>query len=99
MKPAQGWSSWKTHCCLVLALAAGCTPARPHVREAILADKGSPMRNEGVADNYLVGCPDVLEITVQSQPDLSGRKTIGIDGRIAMGNLGQLRVEKRTVPE
>jgi protein involved in polysaccharide export with SLBB domain len=41
----------------------------------------------------------VLELVVADRPELSGRREIGADGRIDLGDYGKLRVEGRTTPE
>ncbi len=66
--------------------------------QALLNNPGAEARNRHVAECYLVHCPDVLEVTVAGRPDLSGRRVIGPDGRIDLGE-GRLRVEGRTLPE
>jgi protein involved in polysaccharide export with SLBB domain len=66
---------------------------RPQVDRALLADGGMASRNEGVAASYAVGCPDVLQLAVDARPDLTGRKEIGPDGCIDLGQSGRLRVE------
>jgi protein involved in polysaccharide export with SLBB domain len=53
----------------------------------------------GVPDQYLLGCPDVVEVKVIGRPDLGGCHTIGADGRIALGPLGRVRVEGLPVAE
>jgi len=70
-----------------------------HVEQNLMADKRTTTREGGAAESYAVGCPDVLEIMVLNRPDLSGRFTVGPDGRIELELLGRPRVEGRTVPE
>jgi protein involved in polysaccharide export with SLBB domain len=64
-----------------------------------MADRGQTERGTGVADNYRVCCPDVIEITVVGRPDLTVRDAIGPDGRVDLGSLGHPRVEGRTPAE
>jgi polysaccharide biosynthesis/export protein len=84
---------------LVLGLLGGCAWGRPHLDEALLAEAGRADRNQGVADHYLVGCPDVLDVTAQGHPDWSGPHTVKADGRIGLGRLGRVRVEGLAAPE
>ncbi len=84
---------------LLLVLAAGCAADRSHVDRALRADKGTAARSQGIAELYTVHCPDVLQVTVADRPDLSGRQTIGPDGRIDLGSAGRPRVEGRTIAE
>jgi polysaccharide biosynthesis/export protein len=87
-------------CLLPLAfLSAGCAAARPHLDRALLAEQGTAARSEGVAAAYRAGCPDVLEVTVAAHAELTGRRTIGPDGRIDLGPYGRPHVEGLTVDE
>lgn len=84
---------------VALCLLAGCAHNKPHVDQAVKADRGGPVRNEGVAEQYAVRCPDVLEITVAGRPDLSARAAVGPDGRLDREDLGRPRVEGQTAEE
>src|SRR5947209_19293237 len=78
---------------LLLWLAVGCAAQKPHLDQALLAEKGTAGRNEGVIEQYRVSCPDVLEVTIELRPELTGKRVIGTDGCIALGPVGRLRVE------
>jgi protein involved in polysaccharide export with SLBB domain len=84
---------------VALCLLTGCAGTRPHVDQAVKADHDGPVRNEGVAEQYLVRCPDVLEIAVDSRPDLQGRAAIDAEGRLDLANLGRPRVEGQTAAD
>jgi protein involved in polysaccharide export with SLBB domain len=84
---------------LTLLCLAGCASDRAHVDRSLMADRSTTTRNEGVAEHYAVGCPDVLEVSVPDRPELSGRHTVGPDGRIGLEALGRPRVEGHTPPE
>jgi protein involved in polysaccharide export with SLBB domain len=87
---------------LVLALAAalaGCATDRASIEKNLMADRHSARRSAGVAENYRVACPDVLEVRVADRPELSATYVIGSNGRIDVGDYGALRVEGRTLPE
>jgi polysaccharide biosynthesis/export protein len=86
---------------LVLSLVStsGCVTSNPHVDRSLMADRGAAARNAGVAERYLIGCPDMLEVGVVGRPERSRRCLVGPDGRIDLGDLGRPRVEGRTVPE
>lgn len=107
MEAGKGWSSGRSMAWhrargaagLFLCLLAGCCLGRPHLDRALLADSGREERNLGVAERYLVACPDVLDVAVAGRPELSGRHTVQADGQIVLGPLGRLRVEGLTVPE
>jgi protein involved in polysaccharide export with SLBB domain len=84
---------------VVLCLLTGCAHTRPAVDQAVKADRGGPVRNEGVAGQYVVRCPDVLAVSVDGRPDLGGSAAVGADGRLNLENLGRPRVEGRTATE
>jgi protein involved in polysaccharide export with SLBB domain len=67
--------------------------------QAVKADQGGPVRNQGVAEQYLVRCPDVLDIDISARPELNGRAAIGPDGRLDRDDLGGPRVEGQTCAE
>jgi protein involved in polysaccharide export with SLBB domain len=84
---------------VALCLLAGCAHDRPAVDQAVKADRGGPARNEGVAEQYVVRCPDVLTVSVDGRPDLGGRAAVGADGRLDLASLGRPRVEGQTAAE
>jgi polysaccharide export outer membrane protein len=104
MKTGKRWSPWKARTAvLLLALPAllhapGCAKDRAIVEKNLMAQLSSE-RNEGVAERYRAGCPDVLEILVPQRPEFSGRHVIGPDGRIDLGEYGKLHIEGKTTPE
>ena len=64
-----------------------------------MADKFTTTRNEGVVEHYLISCPDVIEFAVAGRPHFSGKFTVGLDGRINLGEYGKPRVEGHTIPD
>jgi protein involved in polysaccharide export with SLBB domain len=94
-------ASWKLAATLglVLCLLTGCAVGRPHLDEALLADSGTALRNQGMTQHYRVGCPDVLEVRVAGRSELGGRYTVKADGRIDLGGFGRVRVEGLAVPD
>jgi protein involved in polysaccharide export with SLBB domain len=64
-----------------------------------MAQRDTTPRDAGVADHYVVGCPDALELVLTDHPELNGRYTVGADGRINLGALHRPRVDGHTVPE
>ena len=86
--------------CLWVALTSGCTGLRPHVDQALWENRLTQRQPRGGADEYRVGCPDVLTVTVADIADWQRRSIpIGVDGRIELGNAGRLRVEGQTASE
>src|SRR6516165_5532027 len=84
---------------LCLLLLAGCALTRSNLDQALMSEKGSQVRNENVAECYLVHCPDVLALRVTNRRDLTGTRTVGPDGRIDLGPYGRLRVQGRSTAE
>jgi len=84
---------------LLLSLLAGCATAQPHIEQALKADSRPTGTSAGAVESYHARCPDVLEVTVDGRPDLSGRKEIGPDGRIDLGSPGRARVEGLSAPD
>src|SRR5438270_12627408 len=82
--------------CLCLMCGAGCATSKPHVDKSLMTEHGSAVRNAGVTEHYLIGCPDVLEVTVAGRPDLAVRAAVGTDGCVELGALGKPRVEGHT---
>jgi protein involved in polysaccharide export with SLBB domain len=106
MRSGEGgpWRPWPNvpawrRLAFVVVLLAGCAQTRPHVDQAVKADQGGVARNEGVAEQYLIRCPDVLQVTVDGLPDLPPRAAVGPDGRLDRDDLGQPRVEGQTTDE
>jgi protein involved in polysaccharide export with SLBB domain len=54
---------------------------------------------EDAVSRYCVHCPDVVELTVDGHPELSGKRTIGPDGRIDLSSKDRLRIEGCTLPD
>jgi polysaccharide biosynthesis/export protein len=78
---------------LLMILTAGCTTQRPWVDRALQADSLPPGASRAQAKEYLIGCPDVLEIKLSSPRQSTSRQEVGPDGRIAAPNGERVRVE------
>jgi protein involved in polysaccharide export with SLBB domain len=83
---------------LLLLLPVSCA-SQPFIDRALLAERGSAIRNEGVPEAYRCGCPDVLEFNVAGRPDLTGRREIAPNGRVDLSPVGRVRVEGLTEDE
>lgn len=91
---------WQVAAGAWLMLLTGCMSSRPHVDEALLQHGKSRSNPNEVAQQYRVGCPDVLEISIDNSEDWRGLKIpIEVDGRIDLGPLGRPRVEGKTSAE
>jgi protein involved in polysaccharide export with SLBB domain len=84
---------------LLLIQGAGCTGQRPWVDRAIMAQPTPPAARNSTAAEYLVSCPDLLEIKINGRPELSGTQEIAGDGRISATNGERVRVEGLSTSE
>lgn len=81
---------------LVPLVLAGCVSGRASVEKNLLNDKHTTSRHDGVAEQYRVACPDVLEIRLDGS---TRRCPIEADGRVDLGTLGRVRVEGKNLQE
>src|SRR5437868_12315301 len=51
---------------LSLSFLVGCAAGPPRLDQALMADRGAVGRNQGVEQAYHLFCPDVLQITIDS---------------------------------
>jgi protein involved in polysaccharide export with SLBB domain len=94
MQPGQGRScGWGRGWLLAaaLGLAAGCVSGRSRFEQALLVER-TPAGADAAA-LYAVHCPDVLELNVVGRPEWDGRRRVGPDGFIGLGDAGPLRVD------
>src|SRR5947209_6126973 len=84
---------------VIVAVVAGCAGNRPQLQKALLADTGAAARSHQAGATYLAACPDLLEVLVDKRPDLSGRRQVGLDGRIRLSAAVQPRVEGKNTEE
>ena len=84
---------------LLLIQGTGCTGQRPWVDRALMAQPTPPGDRTLMAAEYLVGCPDVLEIKIAGRPELSGTQEIAGDGRISATNGERVHVEGLSTSE
>src|SRR5436305_12192771 len=57
---------------LSLSLLVGCASGPPRLDQALMADRGAVSRNQGVEQAYHVFCPDVLQITIDTNEQPTG---------------------------
>lgn len=94
----SGWSGqWPAlFAALSLGPLAGCASTGPSVEQALRNQAALPVHRPA-SDQYRVGCPDVLHVTVTGAPDWQARSLgIAVDGRIDLGERGRLRIEGQT---
>jgi protein involved in polysaccharide export with SLBB domain len=84
---------------IMATLLSGCSADRSHVDRALMAERGTAGRNEGVAGRYKIGCPDILELTMSGLSAPNARLPVNPDGRIQLGQGRVLLVEGRTPEE
>jgi protein involved in polysaccharide export with SLBB domain len=101
MKTGERWSSWKLSAGWLIALpmlvcAPGCAKDRTLVDQNLQSSQGD---DGAVVRTYRVACPDVIELQILQRPEFDGLYEIGADGRINLGDYGNLRIEGRTLPE
>jgi protein involved in polysaccharide export with SLBB domain len=98
MKPRQGWCSWCLRgSALFAVLVAGCVSTHSAVEQNLMGDRDANTRHAGVLENYVLACPDVVEVRLGQQPAVVA--AIGPDGRVNLGALGRPRVEGLTPPQ
>lgn len=83
---------------LVLAAAtSGCHSTRTQVAQALGTNSPAPViREQTVEESYRIGCPDIVDISVEGMPEVSGQYPVSPDGRITLASLGNPRVEGHT---
>src|SRR5262245_22934646 len=101
MKTGKRWSSWQLFSGPLLALPMlltvfGCAKDRMVVENLRMQ---SPFLDDAVVRSYRVGCPDVIEMKINTRPEFDGLYEIASDGRINMGDYGKPRIEGRTLAE
>ena len=110
MKAAQGRSSGRTGGFVVRwtvrilfggcpILGLGCAVDRALVEKNLMSTRDTAQGREHVAQQYRVSCPDVVEVRVASRPEFDAHYQIGPDGKINLGEYGQLRIEGKTPAE
>jgi polysaccharide export outer membrane protein len=84
---------------LALCLLVGCAAPGTQGELARSPERSNAEPRDEASAPYRVGCPDELEISVSAQPPRTSRHVVGPDGRIEMGNLGQLHVDGKTTTQ
>jgi protein involved in polysaccharide export with SLBB domain len=95
MKPGQGRETRRLRllASLLLGLLSGCAHNRAHLDEKLLAQLNPPAATPPPMQEYLVCCPDILDVRIHLRTDRGGRYPVGPDGRIALGADPGVRVE------
>ncbi len=79
--------------CVFLMFGQGCAGQRPWVDRALMAEPTPQANLNSTAAEYLISCPDRVEIKVSGRPELSRTQEVAGDGRIIATNGERVRVE------
>jgi protein involved in polysaccharide export with SLBB domain len=97
MSAGQGWASWRGSALLVALALAGCASDQAKLEKALLADRNPAAHSSTAASQYVVECPDRLEVSLEGTPSWTVPCEIGADGRIGLPEVGRVRVAEQTV--
>jgi protein involved in polysaccharide export with SLBB domain len=84
---------------LAFVSVTGCSGDRALLDRALHRERPPLPQKVNAGAEYLVYCPDILELKVPDRPGLNGCQAIGVDGRIDLGSYGRLRVEGLSVDQ
>jgi protein involved in polysaccharide export with SLBB domain len=96
------WSAHRISRCapaILAVLLSGCvsTSRRDEVAKALGSGARAPAAREvTVEESYRLACPDVVEIAVAGSPQSSGKFVLNAEGRIALEEMHNPRVEGET---
>jgi len=79
-----------------LGLLPGCMTQQPAVDRALAANRHAAGFDAETSEGYCLHCPDVVDVSIDGRPDLSGKRAVGQDGRINVFAGDRVRVEGRT---
>jgi protein involved in polysaccharide export with SLBB domain len=97
MSAVLGWASWRGGALLVALALAGCATDQAKIEKALLADRNPAAHSSTAASQYVVECPDRVEVSVEGDPTWTVPCEIGADGRIDLPEVGRVRVGEQTV--
>ncbi len=79
-----------------LGLVVGCASGPKCLDKALLANRDPSAHGSKLSGQYVIHCPDVLEVSIHRHPEWSGLRPVGADGRISLTDHASLRVEGQT---
>jgi polysaccharide export outer membrane protein len=95
---SRNLASWAFVALFALGFSAlGCANRRSQLAHALGSNQPAPvLRDATVEESYAIGCPDVIEISVDGAAECGGRFTVNAEGRIELPNITNSRVEGET---
>jgi protein involved in polysaccharide export with SLBB domain len=93
------WCGWLGLIGSAAALMAGCATSSNALDQALLVNRNPAAHGANPSEQYVVRCPDVLDITVKGRPQWSGLRAVNADGRVGLTEQTAPRVEGQTTPE
>jgi polysaccharide export outer membrane protein len=79
----------------VLLLTGACTGWNPFASPSN-AQLSPPTRIVGAVDDYVIGVPDLLQMTVWQHPDFTGPLLVRRDGKVSVPMMGDVQAEGLT---
>lgn len=84
---------------MLACFTAGCASKRDQLSQALVGGVNAVANREiSPEETYRLGFSDEVEIIVDGQPELSGRFTINVEGRLEIPFLDNPRVDGETIP-
>ena len=84
---------------ILLTFGLGCAGQRPWVDRALMAEPTPQASLNSTAAEYLISCPDLIQIKVSGRPELSNTQEVAGDGRISAIRGERVRVEGLSTTE
>jgi polysaccharide biosynthesis/export protein len=93
------WFGWLGLVALASGPVLGCATGPKCLDKALLVNRDPAAHGSNPMQQYLIHCPDVLEIMVQGRPEWSGLRGVNADGRIGLTDDLTVRVDGQTPAE
>lgn len=98
-QPRHPFLHCRRGCALILlSLIGGCATKRDQIAQVLNSNAPPALAAKtSIDENYRVGFPDIVEISVSGTPHYSGRFAVNVEGRIEISDLDNPRVDGGTV--
>ena len=93
------WLAWLGILAPAMGLMVGCATGPKCLDKALLVNRDPAAHGVNLTQQYLVHCPDVVEVAINGHPEWSGVRLINADGRIALTEHVYLRLDGLTTSE